>query len=197
MASPVTFRSAKAADVEPLIELMLISSWGAIRNAWGMSTQPGETWRDRARAELGDAQCEIGYSRFIIADREGDIAGMVLLNAMGSTDGLSIVGAPAEHAGAIMLMKEARYSVFIRELAVHTWARGQGLASDFLLLAERVARTNESSRITLIVNDANGSAYKLYRKHGFRQVAEAPSIGHPEFDDGSMMLLLEKMVQAP
>jgi ribosomal protein S18 acetylase RimI-like enzyme len=197
MCPPISFRSATAADAESLIDLMVISSWGAIRDAWQLSSRPGEGWRDRARAEVSDAQCEIGYSRFVIAEVDGEIAGMILLNAMGSTDMLSEHGAPPEHASAIYLMKECRHSLFVRELAVHAWARGRGLAQSFLDLAERVAFDNGSGRVTLIVNDANSGAHRLYHKNGFRQVAEAPSIGHPKFADGSMLLLLEKTVQSP
>jgi GNAT superfamily N-acetyltransferase len=197
MAGPVTFRSATSADVESLIDLMIISSWGAIRNAWAASVRSGETWRDRARNEVGEAKCEIGYSRFVIAECDGEIAGMILLNAMASTDMISDQESPPEHAGAIYLMKEARFSLFIRELAVHEWARGRGIAQSFLELAERVALSNGNVRVTLIVNDANGRAHGLYLKNAFRQIAEVPSVGHPSFDEGSMLLLLEKLVPAP
>jgi ribosomal protein S18 acetylase RimI-like enzyme len=196
MSLPALFRSAAASDVEALIDLMVISSWGAIRDAWGLGAVSGENWCDRARSEVGDAKCEIGYSRFVIAEIDSEIAGMILLNAMGSTDMLSEHDAPPEHASAINLMKQCRHSLFIRELAVHKWARGRGLAQSFLELAERVALSNDNARITLIVNDANGAAHALYLKNGFKQVTAAPSIGHPEFDDGSMLLLLEKTVLA-
>ncbi|MGL4636730.1 MAG: GNAT family N-acetyltransferase, partial [Beijerinckiaceae bacterium] len=127
---------------------------------------------------------------------EGEIAGMMLLNAMGSTDMLSLNQALPEHVGAIYLMKDARYSLFIREIAVSEWARGRGVAKEFLAIAERVADKQDIDRITLIVNDSNGPAHKLYVKQGYSQVAEAPSVGHPKFDDGSMLLLLEKRIRA-
>jgi ribosomal protein S18 acetylase RimI-like enzyme len=192
MSAPVTFRTATEADVEQLIDLMVISSWGGIQNAWKNSARAGESWQDRARAELSDPACEIGYTRFLLAECDSSIAGMMLLNAMGSTDMLSVQSSPPEYASAIYLMKEARYSLFIRELAVQEWARGQGLATEFLTIAARVAQRQDISRVTLIVNDANGPAHKLYLKHGYEQVAEAVSTGHPKFGDGSMLLLLEK-----
>ncbi|MGL4635564.1 MAG: GNAT family N-acetyltransferase, partial [Beijerinckiaceae bacterium] len=146
MSSSVRFRTAQEADVARLIDLMVISSWGGIKNAWSGSAKAGETWRDQAQAELSDPTCEIGYSRFVLAEYEGEIAGMMLLNAMGSTDMLSVNQALPEHVGAIYLMKEARYSLFIREIAVYEWARGRGLAKEFLAIAERVASKQDIDR---------------------------------------------------
>jgi ribosomal protein S18 acetylase RimI-like enzyme len=194
MSIPVTFRVATAADVSVLIDLMVISSWGGMRTAWMRAKSHHQTWQERGHAELTDAACEIGYPRFVVADLDGRIAGMVLFNVIGNTDDIKPKLALPEQEGALTLIKEARDSLFIRELAMADWARGQGLASEFLDLAERVCASNKLSRVTLIVNDANGPAHKLYLKQGYVAVEHVPSIGHPTFEDGSMLLLMQKLV---
>ncbi len=82
------FRAAMAADIETLVDLMMVSSWGGIRHAWERVRSPRETWRQRGAAEIADVGCEIGYSRFVVAEERGRVAGMILLNCLGDTSAL-------------------------------------------------------------------------------------------------------------
>jgi ribosomal protein S18 acetylase RimI-like enzyme len=196
MSTPVTFRTAESGDIETLIDLMLVSSWGGIRTAWERVRAREETWRDRGRMEIADRDSEIGYPRFVVADAGGPLAAMLLLNLVGDTATLEPRHAPPEEIGALRLIKLAARSVFIREIATADWARGRGIASELLGLAERVALSNNLARATLIVNDSNAGAERLYRKHGFTVCGEEASFGHPRFADGSRLLLMEKQVGA-
>jgi ribosomal protein S18 acetylase RimI-like enzyme len=184
-----TIRSATAADVEQLIDLMVVSSWGGIRRAWDRARSETETWRDRGRSEILDRDSEIGFSRFVVAEADGRIAGMVLLNMIGDTAAIRPEAAAPPERGALRLVRAARHSLFVREIATAEWARGGGIARELLALCERVAASNDVPRLTLIVNDANTRAEALYRKLGYRQIEEEASIGFP---DGSRLLLMEK-----
>jgi ribosomal protein S18 acetylase RimI-like enzyme len=194
MSTPVIFRSAEPRDVEELIDLMILSSWGGIRSAWERVRLHGETWRDRGRTEIADRDSEIGYARFVVADAGERLAAMILLNLVGDTRSIEPRGAPPQEEGALRLIKQAAASVFIREIATAEWARGRGLASELIGLAGRVAGSNGVTRMTLIVNDANGAAERLYGKLGFTICAEEASLGHPRFPDGSRLLLMEKPI---
>jgi ribosomal protein S18 acetylase RimI-like enzyme len=197
MDKPFRLRVATNADIPTLLELMLVSSHGGIRTAWERVRSEGETWRQRGLAELGNAACEIGYTRFIVSEIGDRVAGMMLINMIGRTDDLNPNAEPPEQRGAVALIKAARHSVFIRELAIFDWARGQGLGQSFIDLAANLATSNNHDRVTLIVNDANGPAHKLYVKTGFAMTAAEASIGHPTFPDGSMLLLMERKVVGP
>jgi ribosomal protein S18 acetylase RimI-like enzyme len=196
MDTPVTFRSAAATDVEQLIDLMVLSSWGGIRLAWERVRAHGETWRDRGRQEISDRDSEIGFSRFVVADAGGRIAAMILLNLIGDTSDIDPRHGPAQEAGALRLIKLSHHAVFIREIATADWARGRGLATELIGLAEQVAASNGAPRVTLIVNDANAAAGRLYAALGFRTCSEEASLGHPRFPDGSRLLLMEKALGA-
>ncbi len=196
MESPFQFRAAVAADVETLIDLMMVSSWGGIRAAWERVRSPRETWRQRGAAEIADVGCEIGYSRFVVAERDKRIAGMILLNFIGDTSTLDPELEPPEQQGVLALIKQAEHSIFVREIAVLDWARGRGLATALLSLAEGIAESRGDSRVTLIVNDQNKPAHRLYGARGFRAVSSTPSIGHPAFSDASTLFLMEKHIRS-
>jgi ribosomal protein S18 acetylase RimI-like enzyme len=195
MTVPVTFRVATSDDIEQLIDLMVVSSWGGIRQAWERVRQGAETWRDRGRAELSDKECEVGYGRFVVADAGGRIAAMALFNLIGSTDDIHPADGSDSDAAALRLIKRSSHSLFVREIATADWARSKGLACELIGLAERIAESNRQDRVTLIVNDANAGAARLYRKLGFHAIAEDASIGHPAFADNSRLLLMEKRVR--
>jgi ribosomal protein S18 acetylase RimI-like enzyme len=194
MDHEISFRSARRDDIAVLLDLMMISSWGGIRAAWERVKAPGETWRERGLAELADADCEIGYSRFVLAEVEGRIAGMALLNRIADTRSLRPELEPPEQAGAVELIKQASMSIFVRELAVAGWIRGRGLGRSFLEVAGEIAAGQGLDRVTLIVNDSNAAAHRLYITSGYVVVGSQPSIGHPAFGEGSMLLLMEKKV---
>jgi ribosomal protein S18 acetylase RimI-like enzyme len=196
MDATVTFRSAQPEDVEQLIDLMVVSSWGGIRAAWDRARGHAETWRDRGRVEIGDRDSEIGYARFVVADAGDRLAAMILLNLIGDVDRIDLSRAAPEEMGALRLIRQARGSMFIREIATAEWARGRGLASELIGLAERLAAVNGTPRVTLIVNDANAAAKRLYRTLGYRGCGEESSHGHPRFPEGSRLLLMEKAVAA-
>ncbi len=194
--SPYTIRSATADDVEELIDLMVVSSWGGIRRAWDRARSETETWRDRGRSEILDRDSEIGFSRFVVAESDGRLAGMVLLNLIGDTTSIRPEAAAPPERGALRLVRAASHSLFIREIATAEWARGGGLGRELLNLSERIAHSNNVPRLTLIVNDANARAEALYRWLGYVQVDEEASVGHPGFPDGSRLLLMEKRPSA-
>jgi ribosomal protein S18 acetylase RimI-like enzyme len=204
MSPQVRFRSATLADVSELVSLMVQSSHGGIREAWKKAVRPGESWQERGAAELSDPTCEIGYPRFIVAEPSGSLqskapqgaklAGMVLLNALGDTSRINPERESPEHVASMTLIKKAAHSLFIREFAVAEWARRQKLAQEFVALTATIARSNQLNAVTLIVNDANVPAYRLYQASGFREVSVQPSFRHPHFPDSTMLLLMRKDV---
>jgi ribosomal protein S18 acetylase RimI-like enzyme len=190
------FRAARADDVPALLDLMVISSWGGIIDAWERVRSAGETWQQRGHAELSDTECEIGYNRFVVADSKDGLAGMILLNVVGDTSAMNPRLEPLEQAGAVALIKAAEHSLFIREFAIAEKARRHGLAKEFMALSERLAQSNGLKRVTLIVNDANHAAHSLYQKSGFAERDQRPSVAHPHFPDTSTLILMDKLIPA-
>jgi ribosomal protein S18 acetylase RimI-like enzyme len=59
-------------------------------------------------------------------------------------------------------------------LAAAPDARGRGLGSGLLALAERIAEAEGISRITIVVSDANAGARRLYARFGYAEAARRP-----------------------
>lgn len=77
--------------------------------------------------------------------------------------------------------------VFIVGFLVKREFRGQGIGSLFLSELIGALRSDGARLVQLTVDDKNGRALRLYRKAGFREVAELPG----EYGPGVDRLLLE------
>jgi ribosomal protein S18 acetylase RimI-like enzyme len=193
MSLEITLRQACEADVEPLIELMLVSSWGGMQGAWGRVAPQGMDWRDQARAELLDLNCDLGLPNFVVAANGDEVVGMILFNFFDDMHHIQPERAGPELRETLSLLKKAAHSVFIREIAVDARARGQGVGRILLAFAEDLWRPHALDRLSLLVNSENTHAMDVYAGRGFVETARAPnSINHPSYSNASFKILMEK-----
>jgi GNAT superfamily N-acetyltransferase len=193
MGLEITLRQARAEDVESLIDLMLISSWGGMQGAWERVTPLGMAWRDQARAEILDLKCDLGLPNFVVAEHDGRVAGMILLNFFDEMHHIHPERAGPELRETLILLKKAAHSVFIREIAVNIPARGQGVGRLLLMFAENVWRPHAFDKLSLLVNSENVHALGVYAARGFVETARAPNPpNHPSYSSSSFKILMEK-----
>jgi ribosomal protein S18 acetylase RimI-like enzyme len=83
-------------------------------------------------------------------------------------------------------------SWYINMLAALPQARGRGLGTRLLGLAEEIARDQGLSRLSLIVADSNAGARRLYERHGFAQSPRRRMVKNGWQSDGTDWLLLVK-----
>src|SRR5215472_17267713 len=75
-------------------------------------------------------------------------------------------------------------------VAMYPEFRGRGLGSELLSHAEKIARESGASRMSIIVEDANAGALRLYLRHGFAEWARRPYVPFPgSMDKGDWVLL--------
>jgi ribosomal protein S18 acetylase RimI-like enzyme len=193
MSLEITLRQARDNDVDPLIDLMLVSSWGGMKMAWERVAPTGTCWRDQARAELLDYKCDLGLPHFVVAERGDETLGMVVLNFFSDMDFIQPELADPEQRDTLILLKKAAHSIFIREIAVVESARGQGVGRMLLAFAEKVWRPHAFDTLSLLVNSENTHALDVYRKRGFVETARAPNASnHPSYSSGSFKIMMEK-----
>jgi ribosomal protein S18 acetylase RimI-like enzyme len=72
--------------------------------------------------------------------------------------------------------------------------RGQGLGSALLGEAENTARHAAAPQMSLIVEEANAGALKLYLRYGFVEWTRRPFIPFPGSGDAGDWILLSKQM---
>ncbi len=192
MSHAFTLRQATDADVEQLIDLMLVSSWGGMQKAWERVAPKALGWRGQARAELRDLSCDLGLPNFVVAAQGDRLAGMILFNFFDDMAYVQPEDAAPELRETLVLLKQAANSIFIREIGVAQFARGTGVGRGLLTFADTMWEPHVLDRLTLLVNSENLHAMRVYAGRGFVEAARAPSTDHPGFSDLSYKILMEK-----
>lgn len=88
-------------------------------------------------------------------------------------------------------------SWYLNALATLPEARGKGFAARLLPLADRLAGRAGADTVTLVVNSANTSAWRLYARHGFEERERRRVLAMPggRQTDGDWVLM-ERRVDA-
>jgi ribosomal protein S18 acetylase RimI-like enzyme len=81
---------------------------------------------------------------------------------------------------------------YINVLAALESARGKGLGQALLAVAEDLARASSCSGMSLIIDDSNAGARRLYERSGYAEVAQRPMIKENWRSDGANWVLLQK-----
>lgn len=162
------FRLATEEDALQLAELVNFAGEGLPLHVWaGLAGQDEDPW-------------EIGRARQARKARNGEV--IVVDNGSGAFAGLTgyAIGTEPQPVGIdipalfrplLELENCAPESWYINVLACYPAARGQGIGSRLLRLAEEIAVSEGLGRLSVIVASDNAGARRLYGRHGFKEVA--------------------------
>lgn len=185
------FRLATEEDAPQLAELVNFAGEGLPLHVWtGLAQQAEDPW-------------EIGRARQARKAREGEI--IVVDHGTGAVAGLTgyAIGSEPQPVGddtpALFhplqeLENLALGSWYINVLACYPAARGKGIGSRLLRLAEEIAASEALGRLSVIVASDNAGARRLYERHGFEEVARKPCIKEGWKTPTNKWLLLAKSV---
>jgi ribosomal protein S18 acetylase RimI-like enzyme len=192
MGPNVRFRQARESDALDLACLIDCASRGLALWLWSTLRAPGqssiEVGRQRIRTNTASP---LHYGTFTVAEIDGTIAGALtgrsipLRYERGDSADLPDAFAPVLELEAV-----AAGSWYLHVVAVYPEFRGQGVGSALLSKAEEIAHLAVAPQISLIVEEINARALKLYLQHGFREWARRPYIPFPgSMDEGDWILL--------
>ena len=162
------FRLATEKDAPQLAELVNFAGEGLPLHVWtGLARQGEDPW-------------EIGRTRQAQKARDGEI--IVVDHGTGPVAGLTgyEIGpeptpvsedTPALFRPLQELENLAPKSWYINVLACYPEARGKGIGSRLLQLAEQIAHGARLDSLSLIAASDNAGARRLYERHGFEEVA--------------------------
>lgn len=104
---------------------------------------------DAARQVRGLTLLHQGGACLLVAEEDGEVAGMVSIQTLISTAQGGVVG-------------------LLEDLVVRTQSRGQGLGTRLLHAAQDWARTRGMTRVQLLADTANAPALRFYARHGWQ-----------------------------
>ena len=190
----VRFRQARASDAVDLACLIDCASRGLALWLWSTLREPGQSTIEVGRRRIRNQTASpLHYSTFTVAEIDGVVAGALtgrlipIPHERGDSADLPDVYAPLLELEAV-----AAGSWYLNVLAVYPEFRGQGLGSALLRQAEKIACLTEAAQISLIVEEANSGALKLYLRYGFEEWARRPYMPFPGSPDEGDWILLRK-----
>jgi ribosomal protein S18 acetylase RimI-like enzyme len=192
----VRFRHARESDAIDLACLIDGASRGLALWFWSTLRGTGQSSIEVGRHRIRTLTASpLHYATFTVAEIDGAMAGALtgrlipLPYERGDSADLPEVYTPLLELEAV-----AAGSWYLNVIAVYPEFRGQGLGSALLSKAEEIARLADAPQISLIVEEANAGALKLYLRSGFRQWKRRPYIPFPGSTDQGDWILLRKEI---
>jgi len=191
MTARATTRPARKSDAAEIALLVNIAVHGGMARGWAHSDEAEGTYDP---IEVGRLDMmtddEFGWRNCTMAEVDGEVAGMML--GYRKADAFTAVG--PEVTGFMRpieeLEAEANGTWFISMLGVHVGWRSKGIGSQLLEVADVKRDETDASGVSLIVEDTNDGARRLYERHGYAVSISRPMVGYPGGGPGGRDWLL-------
>jgi ribosomal protein S18 acetylase RimI-like enzyme len=190
----IHIRPAMKHEARSIAKLFLISSDGLAAYVWQRLAAPEELLLAVGARRYARDDIPCSYKNCLVAERGGRIIGMV--HAVPIEQDLPDCYIP-ELPGDPVLQPYKELSacnpgsLFVTGLAVFPPARRQGVGSRLLAAVRERAQSLDLARLSLICFEPNEAACRLYRSHGFEEVARRELVPHPllHYSAGDALLL--------
>jgi ribosomal protein S18 acetylase RimI-like enzyme len=193
MSTGIVIRAATKSDAAEIALLVNIATHGLVVDEWVAGSDltgiysPLEVGRSLILAEKAFSWRE-GW----IAESGGEVAGMLLGGLQPSAPAASAADPPPFMRPILELAALAAGTWFVGAMAVHRQWRGNGLGRTLLRFADAKAVETGAPRLSLIVEDVNAPARRLYEREGYtvrdrRPMMRFPS-GGPDGEDWLFMV---------
>jgi ribosomal protein S18 acetylase RimI-like enzyme len=196
MNANLRFRPAQESDALDLVCLIDSASRGLALWLWSTLRKPGQPTIEVARHRIRTQTASpMYYGGFTIAEIDSSIAGALAGRLIpipyerGDSGNLPDVFAPLLELEAV-----AAGSWYLNFISVYPEFRGRGLGLALLGKAEEIARLAEVAQMSLIVEEANAGALRLYLRYGFEEWSRRPYIAFPGSKDEGDWILLKKEI---
>lgn len=187
----IAIRPARKSDAAEIALLVNIAVHGGIAQGWAHAAEAEGTYDPievgRLDMMTGD---EFGWRNCTMAEVDGEVTGMLL--GYRKDDAFTPVG--PEVTGFMRpieeLEAEGNGTWFISMLGVHVGWRGKGVGSALLEVADIKRAESKAKGVSLIVEDSNEGARRLYERRGFAVRTSRPMVGYPGGGPGGRDWLL-------
>jgi len=164
----IATRPARKSDAAEVALLVNIAVHGGMAQGWAHSDEAKGTYEP---LEVGRLQMmsddEFGGTSATMAEVDGEVVGMLL----GYRKADAFTPVPAGVRGFMRPIEEleadANGTWFISMLGVHIHWRSKGVGSQLLEVADVKRASTKAKGVSLIVEDTNAGARRLYERRGF------------------------------
>jgi ribosomal protein S18 acetylase RimI-like enzyme len=186
-------RVARPDDARALAELADQASYGLALYFWDQIKEPGQTALDAGVERAGREEGSFSYRNAIIAELDGKCAACLIgYPQEENPQPIDRCSMPPMLVPLQELENMAADTWYVNVLATYPEARGKGLGTRLLEAAEQIAREAGKSGLSLIAEDDNVNAIRLYHRFGFRDVATRPIIREGWHTEGENWILMKK-----
>lgn len=183
-------------DSDALAQLINMAGEGLPLHLWQRMAEPGETAWDVGRRRAQRTEGAFSYRNAVTLRASDDPTGAVVACLIGYdiSDLPEPIGddIPAMFVPPQQLENLAPGTWYINVLATFPEHRGDGLGSRLLGFAEEQARIAGRRGMSVIIDDANEGARRLYERLGFREAARRRMVKEDWVNPGTDWVLLVK-----
>lgn len=169
-------RRAEASDALSLAELINRAGEGLPLTVWGWMAEEGESVWDVGRRRAQREEGGFSYRNATVAVVGTGIVAALIGYPLGAQPTSIDADTPPVFVPMLELENEALCTWYVNVLATFDPFEGRGFGTALLEAAARQARAAGLVQLSIIVTDRNTRAERLYRKVGFRPVAERPIV---------------------
>lgn len=190
----IRLRPASISDTSDIAVLSNIASHGLLGDIWSRKEEATGTYSpiEVGRLSVLREGHELSWRNAIIAESDGEVAGMLLGNREPDLPAPAPADLPHFLEPLVTLRAEAPGTWFVNFLGVHIRWRNQGVGAQLLAAAEERRRETRAHGLSLTVEDVNVVARRVYEREGFSVRAKAPMVrfpgGGPKGEDWLLMV---------
>lgn len=182
----VSVRPARRQDVADLARLGDMAGHGLPSFLWRRTAAPGQDPFEVGIARAARDDADFSWRNAVVIEDGGRVAAALVTYPIGDEpeplDGLGPI------VGTLQALENrALGSQYVNVLAVYPEFRRRGYGRRLLREAERRAGTRP---LSLIVENGNAAARRLYEDFGFRVAAEVPMVKEDWQSDGTAWVLM-------
>jgi ribosomal protein S18 acetylase RimI-like enzyme len=170
-------RPATPDDASAMAELVNMAGDGLPLYLWTQMAAPGESPWDVGRARARRDAGAFSYRNTVVREEDGQVTACLIGYPLpdhpdpGAYDGMPAMFVPLQQ-----LEDLACGSWYVNVLAAYPQHRGRGYGRQMLGTAERLALHAGRQRMSIIVDDANAGARRLYERAGYRERGRRPMV---------------------
>ena len=189
------YRRASPEDAVALAELVDLAGEGLPFYLWSNMAEEGESPWDVGRRRAQREEGGFSYRNAIVVEKDRRvIACLIGYPLPDAAEPIDYAEMPAMFVPLQELENLAPGTWYVNVLAAYAEHRGQGYGTRLLSIAERIASDLNKDGLSIIVADANIGARRLYKRCGYRQIAERPMVKEGWENPGENWVLLVKKI---